>query len=212
MFRTRIVAALATVVALAGLALAPAAGAATVTHGPPPMLHPVAEHHRSGFNSLCDWKGVTPDKCMTSSSLLGTLGSAVDGFNRDDEANQEFSVHSTSDCGSGLVSVSSECPFSDHQLNVTYSGDPIYTVNYDDASNRCAGDTTSGFVALAQCSGVTGIDYVSSGYSLINIAATNANGDGSVECYAEGGNAGDQLAISCPFVEGYDQWADVSQP
>ncbi len=185
---------------------APVVANASVSGAPTPSV----QQHKSGISSLCDWKGVAPDKCMTSSSLLGELGSAVDGFDRDDEANQEFSVHSTSDCGSGKVSVSSECPFSDHQLNVTYSGDPIYTVNYDDASNRCAGDT-GGFVALTQCSGVTGIDYVSSGYSLINIAATNANGDGSVECYIEGGDSGAQLAITCPFVQGYDQWGVVNQ-
>lgn len=202
---------LAAIVAALYLAVG-SAGAATLTDQHAPAPHPV-QQHRSGISSLCDWKGVTPDKCMTSDSTLGNLGSAVLGENRNDVVTQSFSVHATSDCGSGKVSVSSECPFSDHQLNVTYSGDPIYTVNYDQASNRCADDSASGgLVNLQQCSGVTGIDYVNSGYSLINIAATNDNGDGSVECYLQGGGNGVQLVIGCPFTEGYDQWGVVSQP
>jgi hypothetical protein len=202
--------ALAAIVAALYLAVGSAAGA-TLAPQQVPAPHPVAQQHKSGISSLCDWKGVTPDKCMTSDTTLGNLGSDVLGENRNDVVTQAFSVHTTSDCGSGKVSVSSECPFSDHQLNVTYSGDPIYTVDYDQASNRCADDSTSGSVFLEQCSGVTGIDYVSSGYSLINIAATNANGDGSVECYLQGGGNGVQLVIGCPFDEGYDQWGVVAQ-
>jgi hypothetical protein len=173
-------------------------------HGVPPGISSV---HPNVFWSVCDFKAVSPNKCLT----YHDNGEVLTNENFDgDQADQHFFFASTGTCGNGHVT--STCPFDVGSGNNTkFLGDAIYTLHAQSFSNQCGNGFGNGNAVIAgACSGVNGVNWVNDGtYAFVNVYSTNLS-PSNTPGYLTGGNNHTAVIVHGGFVEGYSQYGGES--
>jgi hypothetical protein len=100
----------------------------------PAAAHPVAPHavaphaakaHRTFAAAVCDWKGVAPDKCLTSQ---GGAGNALFNANYDGQTNQDYGFQLPSDTACTNNKVTTTCPFTNTAIDALLAGKSITTI------------------------------------------------------------------------------------
>lgn len=188
----------------AGAVTAPAHGKAPIAARGSAMIPGVSP---DTFWSVCDFKAVPPNKCLTYHADGAVLTN--ENFNGD-QNNQHFLFVTTNACGGGRVT--STCPFDVGSGNNTrFQNDLILTLHAESFSNECGDGFGNGNGVLAgACSGVNGTNWVQDGtFAFVNVFSTNQSAS-NTPGYLTGGNNHTAIMVHGGFVEGYSQWGGES--
>jgi hypothetical protein len=187
-------------------AIALPANAVTVPSPASPAAAPIAHMIKPAvIEGLADFKGISPDKALTLQFDSDDVATPIQNENWTGAESQYWFDATTNDCGDGAVNAT--CPFALTMYDNQFFGDPIVEIASGQYSNRCVRDRGDDFMESNKCSGVSGVDFVQSGYSFINPWATNNDSNGTpLPEYMTGGNADSTVLDKPKFTEGYSQY------
>jgi hypothetical protein len=141
----------------------------------------------------------------------GGYGNPVKMYNGN-VSNEDFWVQKIDRCAGGST-VTSSCPFNDHNIDAGLGG-TIFQIRYANTSLCLAANTANGQSVLGACNSVntgtggdTGTVYVGGDFTLFSVYYTNLHNNGDLYCVESGGNPGQPVYLNVDFFpSGCTEW------